>query len=117
MKLKVIFSTNFRPKTKKIVWAVFEKIIKVSDFGLIWRLFHKYLQSKKFFQKSGSVIRLFYLYSSLTSCKKSENSLEPFLRKLRYEPTNQPIITSNTDLIEPRWRRSEDKSKEFCCRC
>ena len=55
MKLKVIFSTNFRPKTKKIVWAVFEKIIKVSDFGLIWRLFHKYLQSKKFFQKSGSV--------------------------------------------------------------
>ena len=33
-KLKVIFSTNFRPKTKKIVKAVFEKNIKVSDFGL-----------------------------------------------------------------------------------
>ena len=54
-KLKVIFSTNFRPKTKKIVWVVFEKNIKVSDFGLIWRPFHEYLQVKFFFQKSGSV--------------------------------------------------------------
>ena len=54
-KLKVIFSTNFRPKTKKIVWAVFEKNIKVSDFGLIWRPFHEYLQINFFFQKSGSV--------------------------------------------------------------
>ena len=35
--------TNFRPKTKKIVRAVSEKNIKVSDFGLIWRLFRKYL--------------------------------------------------------------------------
>ena len=54
-KLKVIFSTNFRPKTKKIVRAVFEKNIKVSDFGLIWRPFREYLQIKNFFQKSGSV--------------------------------------------------------------
>ena len=49
------FSTNFRPKTKKIVRAVFEKNIKVSDFGLIWRLFREYLQIKNFFQKFGSV--------------------------------------------------------------
>ena len=55
MKLKIIFSTNFRPKTKKIVTAVFEKTIKVSNFGPIWRLFRKYLQIKKFFQKSGCV--------------------------------------------------------------
>ena len=34
---------------------------------------------------------LFYLYSPLTSCKKSKKSFEPFLRKLRYQPTNQPI--------------------------
>ena len=34
-KLKFIFRTNFRPKTKKIVRAVFEKNIKVSDLGLI----------------------------------------------------------------------------------
>ena len=34
-KLKVIFSTNLRPKINKIVTAVFEENIKVSDFGLI----------------------------------------------------------------------------------
>ena len=54
-KLKVIFSTNFRPKTKKMVRAVFEKDIKVSYFELIWRLIHKYLQIKNFKKKSGSV--------------------------------------------------------------
>ena len=54
-KFKVIFSTNFRSKTKEIVGAVFEKNIKVSDFGLIWRPFREYLQIKNFFQKSGSV--------------------------------------------------------------
>ena len=54
-KLKVTFSTKFRPKTKKIVVAVFEKNIKVSDFGLIWRPFREYLQIKNFFQKLGSV--------------------------------------------------------------
>ena len=47
--------TNFRPKTKKIVWAVFEKNIKVSDFGLNWKRFREYLQIKNFFRKSGSV--------------------------------------------------------------
>ena len=54
-KLKVIFSTNFRRKPKKIVRAVFEKNIKVSDFGLIWRPFREYLQTKIFFQYSDSV--------------------------------------------------------------
>ena len=87
-KLKFIFSTNFRPKTKKIVRAVFEKNIKVSDFGLIWRLFCEYLQMKIFFKNPTQL--LFYLYSLLTSCKKSEKSLEPFLGKLHYQPTNQP---------------------------
>ena len=42
-KFKVIFSTNFRPKTKKIVGAVFDKNIEVSEFGLIWRPFREYL--------------------------------------------------------------------------
>ena len=50
-KLKVIFSTNLRPKTKKIVRVVFEKNIKASGFGLIWRLFCEYLQIKSFFSK------------------------------------------------------------------
>ena len=52
-KLKFIFSTNFIPKTKKIVRAAFEKNIKVSDFGLIWILFREYLQIKIFFKKTG----------------------------------------------------------------
>ena len=34
-KLKVTFSSDFRPKMKKIFAAVFEKNIKVSDLGLI----------------------------------------------------------------------------------
>ena len=54
-KLKVIFISNFRSKTKKIVRAVFEKNIKVCHFELIWRPFREYLQIKNFFQKSGSV--------------------------------------------------------------
>ena len=49
-KLNVIFSTNVRPKTKKIVRAVFEKNIKASDFELIWRPFREYLQIKNFFK-------------------------------------------------------------------
>ena len=76
-KLKVIFSPNFRPKTKKIVRTVFEKNIKVPGFGIIWRPFREYFQIKNFFQKSGSVTL-------------SEKSLEQFLRKLRYQPTKQP---------------------------
>ena len=39
--------------------------------------------------------------------QKPEKSLKPFLRKQRYQPTNQPIITNNTDLIGPRWHRSK----------
>ena len=82
--MKVIFISNFRSKTKKIVRAVFEKNIKVCHFELIWRPFREYLQIKNFFKNPA--VWLFYLYSSLTSCKKSEKSLELFLRK----PTNQP---------------------------
>ena len=54
-KLKVLFNKNFRPKTRKIVRAVFEKNIKVSDFGLIWRPFREYLEIKHFFQKFGPI--------------------------------------------------------------
>ena len=89
-KLRVIFSTNFWPKTKKIVRAVFEKNTKVSDFGLIWRLFREYLQIKNFFFKI-LALWLFYLCSPLTSFKKSEKSLAPFFEKTaltNYQPTN-----------------------------
>ena len=53
------------------------------------------------------VLTLLYLHSPLTSCKISEKSLEPFLRKQRYQPTNQPIIINNTDPTGPRWHRSK----------
>ena len=76
----------------------------MSDFGLIWRPFRKYLQIKNFFQKFSSR-SLSYLNSPLTSCIKSEKSLEQFLRKLRYQlinqPTNQPIITDFGLIVRP----------------
>ena len=98
-KLKVIFSTNFRPKTKKIVRAVFEKNIKVSDFGLIWRPFREYLQIKNFFQKSRSVT--FLLLQSPNFMQKIRKILRVFSEKTAL-PTNQPIIINNADLIGPR---------------
>ena len=56
--LKNRFDSNWRSylvliqtKIKKIVRAVFEKNIKLSDFGLIWRPFREYLQIKNFFSK------------------------------------------------------------------
>ena len=103
-KLKVIFSTNFRPKTKKIVRAVFEKNIKVSEFGLIWRLFRECLQIKNFFQKSGSATFL-PLYS-LTFMQKIRKIFRAVSEKTALptnQPTNQlsnqPIITNNIDFI------------------
>ena len=83
-KLKVIFSINFRPKTKKIVISVFEKNIKVSDFGQIWRPFREHLLIK-----------------------------EPLLRKLHYQPTNQPIIANITSVIWPRWHGSNNQNTTF----
>ena len=58
-KLKAIFSTNFMSKAKKIVRAVFEKNIKVSDFGLIWITFREYLQINNFLKRSGCVFSTF----------------------------------------------------------
>ena len=55
----ISFNTNFRPKPKKIRRAAFEKNIKVSHFGLVWRPSREYLQTKNFFQKSGSVKNFF----------------------------------------------------------
>ena len=49
--------------------------------------------------------------------QKSEKSLDSFLRKLRYQPTNQPtnqpIITNNVDFIEPEWHRSKRKTDQL----
>ena len=112
-KLKVIFSTNFRPKIKKIVGSVFEKNIKVSDFGIIWRRFREYLQIKNFFQKSGCVTLL--PLQSPNFMQKIRKILRAVSEKTALptnqptsQPTIQPVITNNTDLIRPRRRRSND---------
>ena len=86
-KLKVMFSSNFRLKTKKIVRAVFEKNIKVSGFGLIWRPFHEYLHIKIFFQKSGSVT--FLLLQSPNFMQKIRKIFRVVSEKTAL-PTNQP---------------------------
>ena len=61
----------------------------MSNFGLTWRPYFANIFKSRFFFKNPP-LSLFYLFSPLTSCKKSEKSLEPFRRKLRYQPTNQP---------------------------
>ena len=79
--------------------------------------FSRISPNQEFFFKNVA-LWLLYLYSLLTSCKRSEKSLEPFLRKLRYQPTNQPtilpIITNNTDLTGPRWRRYSNDIQKYC---
>ena len=107
-----MFSTNFRPKTKKIVLAAFEKNIKVSDLGLICRLFCEYLlRIKIFFQKSGSVT--FLPLSSPNFMQTIRKILRPVSEKTALptnQPTNQPVINNNTDFIGPGWRRSKNKN-------
>ena len=90
-KLKVIFSTNFRPKTKKIVRAVFEKNIKVSDFGLVQRPFREYLQIKILFQKPASVT--FLPLQSPNIMQKIRKILRAVSEKTVL-PTNQPLPTT-----------------------
>ena len=83
---------------------------------LVLRKISKCLIIKSIIFFTNLALWLFYLYSPLTSCKKSEKSLELFLRKLRSkptnqstnQPTNQPIIINNTDFIGPGWRRSNN---------
>ena len=62
------------PKTS--VWAIFGDIFTNISKSIF---FFKY-----------PALSLFYLYSPLTLCKKSEKSLELFPSKLLYQPTNQP---------------------------
>ena len=85
-KLKVIFSTNFRPKTRKIVRAVFEKNISVWFWANL-ETFSRISPNQEFFSKIR--LSLFYLYSPLTSCKKSEKFLRVVSEKTAL-PTNQP---------------------------
>ena len=56
---------------------------------------------------------LFYLYSLLTSCEKSEKSLEPFLRKLCYQPTNyyqqQSSYRTSLTLVQKKHENSSER--------
>ena len=90
-KLKVIFRTNFRPKTKKIVRAVLEKNIKMSDLGLIWRPLREYLQINNFFQKSGCVT--FLPLQSPNFMQKIRKILRAVSEKTAL-PTNQLLPTT-----------------------
>ena len=111
-KLKVIFSTNFstnfRPKTKKIVRGVFEKNIKNSDFELIWRPFCEYLQIKNFFQKSGSVT--FLPFYSRNFMQKIRKILRAVYEKTTL-PTNQPTSYYQQHRFYRAWLTPVQKSK------
>ena len=80
-------------KIRKILRAVSEKTALPTNQPTnqsLWfgDLFGNISKSRIFFKNPA--LWLFYLYSPLTSCKKSEKSLEPFLRRLRYQPSSQP---------------------------
>ena len=65
-------------------------MVKNLNLGNFWRFFANTSKSRIFFKNPA--LSLFYLRSPLTSFKKSEKSLELFLRKLCYQPTNQKNI-------------------------
>ena len=99
--MKVKFSTNFWRKNKKIVRVVFEKNIKVSHFGLMWRRFREYLQIKNFFQKSGCIT--FLPLKSSNFMQRIRNAFTNSCLigwlvgwKLRYQPTNQQTNQPNS---------------------
>ena len=99
-------------KIRKILTAVSEKTALPTNQPTNANLetFSWISPNQEFYLKNPA-LWLFYLYSPLTSCKKSEKSLEPFLRKLCYQPNNQPI-TKNTVFLEPDWRRSKKQQKK-----
>ena len=123
--LKNSFHSNWRShlvltsgqKPKKL----FEPLEKYQSIW-IWanlETFTRISPNQEFFSK---ILSFCYLYSPLTSCKNSEKSLDPFLRKLRYQSTNQrtnqPIITNNNDFIGPRWRqRNKVFASQFSSIC
>ena len=107
-KLKVRFRTNFRPKTKRIVTPVFEKNIKVSDFGLIWGPFREHLQIKNFFQETGSVT--FLPFYSRNFMQKIRKILRAVYEKTTL-PTNQPTSYYQQHRFYRAWLTPVQKSK------
>ena len=75
-KPKKLLEPFLRKISKWLFWANMETFSRISP------------NQELFFKKPA--LWLFCLYSPLTSCEKSQKSLQPLLRKLRYQPTNQP---------------------------
>ena len=89
--LKNRFYSKWRTKTKKIVATVFEKNISVW-FWAILETFSRISPNQEFFSK------LRFCHFSTFIVPVSEKTALP---------TNQPIITNNTNFIGPHWRRSK----------
>ena len=100
----LVLTSGQKPKNR---WSRFWEKYQSVWFWVNLQTFSWISPNQEFFFKSPALWP-FYLYSPLTSCKKSEKSFEPFLRKLRYLSTNQPILNNNTDFIGPGWRRSKN---------
>ena len=92
--LKNRFHSNWRSclvltsgqKPKKSLEPFLRKISKCLILGQFADLFANISKLRTFFKNQA--LSFFYLYSPLTSCKKSGKSIESFLRKLRYQLTN-----------------------------
>ena len=97
-------------KIRKIFRGVSEKTALPTKYRSVWFWANletfSWISPNQYFFFKHPALSLFYLYSLLTSCKKSEKSLEPFWENC---VTNQPIITNNTDIIGPRWCWSNKK--------
>ena len=79
----VSFSSTFWSLKTKIVRAVSEKIAKNHHFDHIFAIF-----AESGFFSENPALSLSFLYRPLTLCKKSERSLEPFLRKTGNQSIN-----------------------------
>ena len=74
-----LYWPNFLPKISKVSWPNSEKTLKnLKNF--IFDPFYPKFGILGFFSKN-RFPSLFSIYGPLTSCKKSEKSLEPILRK------------------------------------
>ena len=97
-----IFSTNFRPKTKTVVRAVFEKNISVWFWANL-EAFSRISPDQDFFSKmwlchfSAFIVPWLHAKNQKTV---SEKKLFPLPTS---QPTNQPIITNSTDLNVAFW--------------
>ncbi len=90
--MKVLFSTNFRPKTRKIVRAVFEQMAKTPQK---WPFL---TQNANFPDFENRAVLPFLNIAPLTPCRKSKKSLEPFLRSHQTDYGRTNNTTCNTQL-------------------